>query len=212
MEINIVRHRIKFRRKYIYRGVIYQEGSFTLVVPPEENPQRVYDDYREWIENTAAKADKRSHKLTALQQRVQNLNLLPVKRTPEEFQQKVIQLVKEYAEQLEVVITSVSFRSMRSRWGSCTDKCRLSFRSEAHNLPDRVLEYLVYHEVCHCLHLNHGAKFWKQVAQQFPDYLEVRQILQHWDEVAKGLETPPSPPTPEFLFDLQPFSAIPHTK
>ncbi|RZA00571.1 MAG: DUF45 domain-containing protein [Moraxellaceae bacterium] len=44
-------------------------------------------------------------------------------------------------------------------------------------LPVPVLDYVLWHELCHTRQLNHSAKFWQEVAQVDAHYLEHRQQL-----------------------------------
>ena len=44
--------------------------------------------------------------------------------------------------------------------------------------PERVVDYIVVHELCHLLELNHSRKFWALVAQIIPDYKENKEWLQ----------------------------------
>ena len=59
----------------------------------------------------------------------------------------------------------VAVRDPRARWGSCSASGRLSFSWRLILAPPMVLDYVVAHEVCHLLHLNHGAKFKAQLAR-----------------------------------------------
>ena len=43
--------------------------------------------------------------------------------------------------------------------------------------PIEVLEYVVVHELCHRIHMDHSADFWKEVEKVVPDYKERRKWL-----------------------------------
>ena len=43
--------------------------------------------------------------------------------------------------------------------------------------PNRIVDYVVIHELCHLHEHNHSPKFWKHVERVFPDYLECREWL-----------------------------------
>jgi len=43
--------------------------------------------------------------------------------------------------------------------------------------PERVLEYVVWHEVCHLQVLDHSPSFWALVERHWPDYREDRAWL-----------------------------------
>jgi len=48
----------------------------------------------------------------------------------------------------------------KTRWGSCSHDGALMFSWRLILAPPSVLDYVVAHEVAHCLHMNHGKKFW----------------------------------------------------
>ena len=71
----------------------------------------------------------------------------------------------------------VSVRSQRSKWGSCSARGDLSFNCLLLLAPEAVLDYVVVHELCHRLEMNHSARFWQQVERVLPDYAQARRWL-----------------------------------
>ncbi|MEA3273469.1 MAG: M48 family metallopeptidase [Patescibacteria group bacterium] len=71
----------------------------------------------------------------------------------------------------------VSIRNQHSRWGSCSSMGNLNFNWRVVYLPQKYLDYLVVHELCHLKELNHSPKFWKLVAQEIPDYREIKKMM-----------------------------------
>lgn len=65
-------------------------------------------------------------------------------------------------------VARVAIRDPRSRWGSCSTAGTLSFSWRLVLAPERVLDYVVAHEVCHLLRPDHSPAFWALVAETFP--------------------------------------------
>ena len=71
----------------------------------------------------------------------------------------------------------LSIRAQRTRWASCSAGGRMSFNWRLLLAPERVLEYVVWHEVCHLESLDHSPRFWVLVERRWPDYREDRDWL-----------------------------------
>lgn len=73
--------------------------------------------------------------------------------------------------------SSVSFRSQRTRWGSCSAHGHISLNWRLVLAPLNVLDYVVIHELAHLRHPNHSAPFWNLVATYCPDYENCKKWL-----------------------------------
>jgi predicted metal-dependent hydrolase len=71
----------------------------------------------------------------------------------------------------------LAIRAQRSRWGSCSPSGRMSFNWRLLLAPERVLDYVVWHEVCHLEVPDHSRRFWDLVAVRWPGYREDRRWL-----------------------------------
>ena len=71
----------------------------------------------------------------------------------------------------------ITIRSQKTRWGSCSGKGNLNFNCLLMLCPEEVREYVVIHELCHRLELNHSPRFWALVARYCPDYARHRKWL-----------------------------------
>ena len=87
--------------------------------------------------------------------------------------------VKYYAAQMGVSYGRVTIRSQQTRWGSCSGKGNLNFNCLLMLAPAQVIDYVVVHELCHRLHMNHSAAFWNAVARYMPDYAIYRKWLKN---------------------------------
>ena len=71
----------------------------------------------------------------------------------------------------------ISVRSQHTKWGSCSSKGNLNFNCLLLLAPPEVLDYVVVHELCHRLEMNHSPRFWAQVRRVLPTYESARKWL-----------------------------------
>ena len=51
-------------------------------------------------------------------------------------------------------------------------KCMRIFK-----LEEKAVEYVVLHEMCHLIHMNHSKSFWDLVEKNMPKYKEYKKLL-----------------------------------
>ena len=85
--------------------------------------------------------------------------------------------VKYYAEIMGVTYGRGTIRKQKTRWGSCSSKGNLNFNCLLMLMPDKVLDYVVVHELCHLKQMNHSKKFWMEVERYMPDYQNYKKWL-----------------------------------
>jgi hypothetical protein len=73
--------------------------------------------------------------------------------------------------------TGLDIRGQRTRWASCSSRARMSFNWRLLMAPERVLEYVVWHEVCHLAVLDHSPRFWALLGSHRPSWREERAWL-----------------------------------
>ncbi|MGH2855491.1 MAG: M48 family metallopeptidase, partial [Solirubrobacteraceae bacterium] len=73
--------------------------------------------------------------------------------------------------------SGLSIRAQRSRWASCSAQGRMSFNWRLLMAPESVLDYVVWHEVCHLEVLDHSPRFWALVERRCPGWREQRDWL-----------------------------------
>jgi predicted metal-dependent hydrolase len=61
-------------------------------------------------------------------------------------------------------------RGQKTRWASCSRSGTMSFNWRLLLAPEPVLDYVVWHEVCHLSVMDHSPRFWSLVARHCPDY------------------------------------------
>ncbi|MDR0979730.1 MAG: M48 family metallopeptidase [Candidatus Nomurabacteria bacterium] len=69
---------------------------------------------------------------------------------------------------------------MRTRWGSRSSTGTISLNIGLARLPNHLIDYVIIHELCHILHMNHSAAFWREVAKHCPKYRACRQEMRNY--------------------------------
>jgi predicted metal-dependent hydrolase len=66
--------------------------------------------------------------------------------------------------------SGLSIRGQRTRWASCSRTGAMSFNWRLLLAPEPVLDYVVWHEVCHLEVMDHSPRFWALLGARCPDY------------------------------------------
>lgn len=66
----------------------------------------------------------------------------------------------------------LTIRGQRTRWASCSRSGAMSFNWRLLLAPERILDYVVWHEVCHLDVMDHSPRFWRLLASRSPGYRE----------------------------------------
>ncbi len=87
------------------------------------------------------------------------------------------ELVRALSKKHDLYFSEVKLMNSRSRWGSCSSKAVISFNWRLIFAPKEILEYLVVHEMCHLVEMNHSPRFWAMVAKLYPNYKSAKSWL-----------------------------------
>lgn len=85
--------------------------------------------------------------------------------------------VDYYSKIIGVDYSRITIRMQKTRWGSCSSKGGLNFNCLLMKTPKDVIDYVVVHELCHRLYMNHSAYFWMEVEKVLPGYKASRKWL-----------------------------------
>lgn len=89
-----------------------------------------------------------------------------------------------YFERRGVPFPSLSFRRMKSRWGSCRpERGAVSFNTRLAELPPTCADYVVVHEFAHFLEPNHSAAFYAEIERVLPDWKARRKAIRAWERI-----------------------------
>ena len=95
----------------------------------------------------------------------------------ERIQTFIEEKVSYYASVMGVSYGRITMRNQKTRWGSCSSEGNLNFNCRLLFVPDRIVDYVVIHELAHRKFMNHSKAFWNEVEKYMPDYKEHRKML-----------------------------------
>ena len=102
-------------------------------------------------------------------------------RTRAAFEKQVLRLVVYYSGKLNCTVKNVFFRQLNSKWGSCSSLGNITINSRLSMLPDRLIRYVVHHEVLHRKVKNHRDEFFHYVKSEFNNYKGIeKELLEYW--------------------------------
>lgn len=71
----------------------------------------------------------------------------------------------------------ITITSAKTRFGSCSSRGDISYSYRLMAYPDRAVDYVVVHELCHLVYMNHSKDFYALLERILPDYKERRALL-----------------------------------
>lgn len=137
--------------------------------------QTFIEERSEWIERHLEKMRERQEELQTEQ--AEQLTLSELRALAEDAVSYIPGRVSFFAREIGVNYGRITIRNQKSRWGSCSSEGNLNFNCLLMLTPAEVIDYVVVHELCHRLEMNHSRYFWAEVERILPDYKKRRKWL-----------------------------------
>jgi predicted metal-dependent hydrolase len=83
-------------------------------------------------------------------------------------QRALVPRVAEIARQHRLEYGCVSVRHQRTRWGSCSRRKTISVNAKLLFLTPALADYVLLHELCHTVVMDHSPRFWERVEAHDP--------------------------------------------
>ena len=93
-------------------------------------------------------------------------------------------MLQELAELHGFHYQRLSIRSQKTRWGSCSHKKNINLNCKLLFMPEAVTRYVMIHELCHTIEMNHSKRFWALVEDCDPQFRMHKKELK---ELGKGI-------------------------
>jgi len=178
LKVRVVRSGRRKRAKI----VVVPDGVVVLLPMRvgEEVAYELVERFRAWIERW------RSVLVEAVEI---SKTLRPASRTVEELKELASKIADEAVKKIPGARPCrVIVRKMRSSWGSYSSKGVITVNKLARFLPDNLISFIVYHEVCHTVSRRHDRRFRECLQEYFPNKEELEKELLAY-EVRLGLIT-----------------------
>ncbi len=88
--------------------------------------------------------------------------------------------IKIYQQQLKVKPKVIEIVESKNQWGSCNSNKKITFNYRLAMAPVEIIDYVIVHELCHLIHMNHDRSFWRRVGSILPDYTKRQEFLMRY--------------------------------
>jgi len=171
-EADITFSLLRSRRRTI--AVQVRPGGEVIVRAPlhlsERKIRRFVSEHSDWIR-------RNTEKLARAAAEAEPLSETELKSLAKQAALYFSEKATVYAERVGVTYGRITIRHQKTRWGSCSAKGNLNFNCLLMLAPEEVREYVIVHELCHRLEMNHSPRFWAEVERVCPDYRKYRKWL-----------------------------------
>ena len=161
---------------------VYPDGRLVLRAPlhmPDKMLESFAESRYDWLRNhrdrALAKRCEAEEKRGG--EKAQRLTIEEIRQLADQAVADIGARVRHFAPVVGVSVGRITIRNQRSKWGSCSAKGNLNFNCLLMLAPEKVRDYVVVHELCHRLEMNHSPRFWAHVGAVMPDYRTQREWL-----------------------------------
>ena len=186
-----LKYRIEYRLIRSRRRTICIEvtsGGDVIVKAPLYTPVREIEDFlfqkMEWIGEKRQEVFDRLINEDGTSVNLEPIDERQIRELAGKMKKEFVPRVREYARIMNITVGRISIRTQKTRWGSCSSEGNLNFNCLLMLAPESVRDYVIVHELCHRLEMNHSKRFWDLVSSYIPDY---KQSIKWLDTEGKTL-------------------------
>ena len=139
--------------------------------------EKIILEKKDWIIKHQRLAAKKAGEREEMLSKLEPFTFEEIQELADKMQTDFPPRVRQYAEKIGVRYGRITIRIQKTRWGSCSSKGNLNFNCLLMCTPREVQDYIIVHELCHRVEMNHSSRFWKLVETYMPDYKESEKWL-----------------------------------
>ncbi len=96
----------------------------------------------------------------------------------EQGREHLVPWTEYLASEIGIAVHRVSVRCQKTRWGSYSSRTgTISLNAQLLFLPEELARFVLLHEICHAVHVNHSAAFWRLLRRHEPGAARLRVEL-----------------------------------
>ena len=165
-------------RNIKYPRIELRTGEVHFIMPANMEHSKILGKYQGWINEKTKEIQKALEKSSKLKL---------VSRSQSELKSIIQNHINNYSIEYGLVVNRIIIRELNSKWGSCSSVGNLTFNKMLSSLPDRHLEYIVFHELMHLIERKHSVKYWSLVSENFKDYKKIEEeLISYWFLINKN--------------------------
>ena len=149
--IGKIRLKYSDRAKYV-RLSIESSGDIQLVIPHHIN----VNDAVKFVFSKIAWIEKKKRIVNKKKLLKLNLSKIELQNFWRDTEKKLFMLSNQY----RLKYNKINFKTLKSRWGSCSSKNIICLNNLLYYLPDYLIAYVMLHELLHTKIKNHSKEFW----------------------------------------------------
>lgn len=161
---------IRAKRKTV--GItVGKDGEVTVRAPKslsKKEIEKILEKHSEWIRKKKEQVSQRKEEELCEEDELylRNLayNLIPKK-------------LKELSDKTGLKYERVRISSAKKRFGSCSSRGSISISYYVMLYPEKAIELVLIHELCHLRYMNHSADFYRLLSSFLPDHKERKKLL-----------------------------------
>lgn len=132
--------------------------------------EKIILEKKDWIIKHQLLAAKKAGEREEMLSKLEPFTFEEIQELADKMQVDFPPRVRQYAEKIGVRYGRITIRLQKTRWGSCSSKGNLNFNCLLMCTPREVQDYIIVHELCHRVEMNHSPRFWELVETYMPDY------------------------------------------
>ena len=169
-DIGEIKYKYSKKAKYI-RIVISNTTQISVIIPDHHNIEDAIDfahSKKKWIQKNKIKMSKKN--ILKLK-----LSRIELEKFWNDTKQKMILL----SDMHQLNFNELIFKTLKSRWGSCSHNNVICLNNILYYLPDHLKEYIMLHELTHTKIRNHSSIFWGELEKICPNSKLKRRELRN---------------------------------
>lgn len=85
--------------------------------------------------------------------------------------------VFEVASKIGMSYNDLKVKWLKTKWGYCDSNKIIVLNSKLICYKEEIIDYVIIHELCHTIHMNHSKEYWNLVEKYCPNWKKLRSEL-----------------------------------